>query len=288
MSGRSWTERIAAMYEQLWRISFAILLAAVPLNAAQAILSLNLEKAGRLRWMRRAGNWIIALGMAGLTATIISRWRATGYPPFSNMPESLLWMAWGFCAVYFVARIFVDFTGLELAASLGAVAVLAFSSLFDQSPRPLVPALRSNWLIFHVFTFMVSYGAFFAAFCIAILWLALWRKREPGKRLDLLSYQVIAFGFLMLTLGIISGSVWANQAWARYWGWDPKETWSLITWFVYCIYLHVRRAGGKFQLKPEHLPLLNAIFAIVGFALVAFTYFGVTYLLISRHAYASG
>jgi ABC-type transport system involved in cytochrome c biogenesis permease subunit len=276
------------MYEKLWGFSFAIFLAAVLLNAVQAVLSLSLGKAGPLRWMRWAGNLVIALGMAGLTAAIASRWRETGYPPFSNIPESLLWMAWGFCAVYFVVRIFVDFTGLEFAASLGAVAVLAFSSLFDQAPRPLMPALRSNWLIFHVFTCMVSYGAFFAAFCIAGLWLALWRKREPAKVLDVLAYQVMAFGFLMLTVGIISGSVWAKQAWGRYWGWDPKETWSLITWFVYGIYLHLRRGGGKFGVKPENLPMLNAVFAIAGFALVAFTYFGVTYLLNSLHSYGAG
>ena len=103
-----------------------------------------------------------------------------------------------------------------------------------------MPALQSNWLIFHVFTCMVSYGAFFAAFCTAILWLAIWRKRESQKVLDVLAYQLMAFGFLMLTVGIISGSVWAKQAWGRYWGWDPKETWSLITWFVYGIYLHLR------------------------------------------------
>jgi cytochrome c-type biogenesis protein CcsB len=283
------------MYEQWWKISFAIFLAAVLLNAVQAILALTLKKAGRpadsagwLRWMRRAGNLVLALGMAGLTVTIVTQWRAIGYPPFSNVPESLLWMAWGFCAVYFVARIFVDFIGLEFAASLGAVAVLAFSTLFDQSPRPLMPALQSNWLIFHVFTCMLSYGAFFAAFCTAILWLTLWRKWESQKVLDALAYQLMAFGFLILTVGIISGAVWAKQAWGRYWGWDPKETWSLITWFVYGIYLHLRRAGAQFGVKRENLPLLNAIFAIVGFAFVAFTYLGVSYLLRSLHSYASG
>jgi len=282
------------MYEQLWRISFAVFLAAALLNAAQAVLWLTLKKAGRpempgwLRWMRRAGNLVIALGMAGLTATIVTQWHSVGYPPFSNVPESLLWMAWGFCAVYFVARLFVDFTGLEFACSLGAVAIMAFSTFFDQSPRPLMPALQSNWLVFHVFTCMVSYGAFFAAFCTAILWLAICRRRESQKVLDVLAYQLMAFGFLALTVGIISGSVWAKQAWGRYWGWDPKETWSLITWFIYGIYLHLRMAGAQFGVRRENLPLVNAIFAIAGFAVVAFTYFGVSYLLVSLHSYATG
>ena len=92
------------------------------------------DAVGWLRWMRRAGNVAIGLGMAGLTTTIAAQWRAIGYPPFSNVPESLLWMAWGFCAVYFVARIFVAFTGLEFAASLGVLGVMAFSTLFEQPP----------------------------------------------------------------------------------------------------------------------------------------------------------
>jgi ABC-type transport system involved in cytochrome c biogenesis permease subunit len=283
------------MHELLWTISFITFLASVPVNAAHAILALSLKKAGRpadsagwLRWTRRAGNVLIGLGMAGLTATIVAEWRAIGYPPFSNIPESLLWMAWGFCAVYFVARIFADFTGMELGASLGAVVILALSTRFPQGAHPLMPALRSKWLIFHVSTCMISYGAFFAAFCVAIRLLATWRKREPEKVPDILAYQLMAFGFLMLTVGIISGAVWAKQAWGRYWGWDPKETWSLITWFVYGIYLHLRRAGAQFGVKRENLPRLNAIFAIAGFAFVVFTYLGVSYLLKSLHSYAAG
>jgi ABC-type transport system involved in cytochrome c biogenesis permease subunit len=282
-----------ALHELLWTISFITFLAATALNAAHAVLALSLKKAGRpeapgwLRWMRRAGNVLIGLGMAGLTATIVAEWRAIGHPPFSNVPESLLWMTWGFCAVYFVSRIFVGFTGMELGASVGAVMILAVSTRFPQGSHPLMPALRSNWLIFHVFTCMLSYGAFFAAFCTAILWLAVWRKREPEKILDVLAYQLMAFGFLTLTVGIISGSVWAKQAWGRYWGWDPKETWSLITWFVYGIYLHLRRAGAQFGVKRETLPLLNALFAVGGFAVVVFTYIGVSYLLGGLHSYAA-
>jgi ABC-type transport system involved in cytochrome c biogenesis permease subunit len=205
------------------------------------------------------------------------------------MPESLLWMTWSFCGVYFVSRIFADYTGMELAASLGTVALLAVSTLFQQGSHPLMPALQSKgWLIFHVSTCMLSYGAFFAAFCIAILWLALWRKGESQPLMDALEHHIMAFGFLILTIGIISGAVWAKQAWGRYWGWDPKETWSLITWFVYGIYLHFRLAGASFGVKREKLPLLNAVFAIGGFAFVGFTYFGVNWLMKGLHSYAAG
>jgi cytochrome c-type biogenesis protein CcsB len=282
------------MYEVFWKISFATFLAATPLNAAHALIALSLKESGEpqtrdlLRWVRRAGNALIGIGLAGLTAAIAARWVALGYPPFSNMPESLLWMAWAFCAMYFVARLFVAFAGLEFVCSLGAAGILAASTLFGSSAGPLMPVLRSNWLIFHVFTCMVSYGAFFAAFCIALLWLTLWRKRESQQLFDALVCQVIAFGFLMLTVGIVSGAAWGNQAWGRYWGWDPKETWALITWLVYAIYLHLRPAGERRGVKAENLPRLNAVFAIGGFAALVFTYVGVNYLLRGLHSYAGG
>ncbi len=279
------------MYELLWKIAFGVFLGALPLSMAHAIVLLTLRGAGRedvpvwLTWLRRAANGAIAIGLAALTGSIAARWVEAGYPPFSNMPESLLWMAWGFCCVYFVSRLFRDFPAMEAAACLGTLGILALSTLFDHAPRPLMPALQSNWLIFHVFTCMVSYSAFFAAFCAAILWLALWRKRESKRLLDNLSYQIMAFGFLLLTVGILSGAVWAKQAWGRYWGWDPKETWSLITWLVYGAYLHFRLVGPSFGVARDRMPLLNAIFALLGFAFVMFTYFGVSYLLPSLHSY---
>jgi ABC-type transport system involved in cytochrome c biogenesis permease subunit len=285
------------MYELLWRISFGIFAAALPLAAAHAVIVLARRRAGSegrpraLLWFRRGVNAIIILGFLSLSGAIAARWVEAGYPPFSNMPESLTWMAWGFCGVYLVARLFVGLAGLEAAACLGVLAILAISGpvlgLFDQTPRPLMPALQSNWLVFHVLTCMMAYGAFFAAFLMALLWLGVWRKRESGKMVDALSYQAMAFGFLLLTIGIVSGAIWARQAWGRYWGWDPKETWSLITWFIYGIYLHYRlMAGGR--RRARRLPVLNATFAVLGFAATLFTYFGVNYLLPSLHSYASG
>ena len=98
----------------------------------------------------------------------------------------------------------------------------------------------------------------------------------------------MAFGLLLLTVGIVSGSVWAQRAWGRYWGWDPKETWSLITWFVYGIFLHIRLVAGSLGIARERLPLMNAVFALLGFGATLFTYFGVSYLLPSLHSYVSG
>ena len=281
------------MYESLWRTAFLIFAGALPLGAAHAVVHLALRRVGRttsplwLKGLRWVANLVLAVGFVALSATIVARWHEAGYPPFSNLPESLMWMAWGFCAVYFVSRLFTHLPGLEVGAAVGALGLLAFSCLFDHAPRPLMPALQSNWLIFHVLTCMVSYGAFFAAFCMAALWLIFWRKYESGKLVDALAHQTMAFGFLLLTVGIVSGSVWARQAWGRYWGWDPKETWSLITWFVYGIYLHTRLISGSLGIKRERLPALNAVFAVVGFAVTMFTYLGVSYLLPSLHSYVS-
>lgn len=109
---------------------------------------------------------------------------------------------------------------------------------------------------------------------------------SKGSMLANLVPKTIAFGFPFLTLGIITGAVWANVAWGRYWGWDPKETWSLITWVVYALFLHVRFSGGWLGLKVKSLPQLQAILSVIGFLFVLFTFFGVNYLLAGLHTYA--
>ena len=280
-------------YELLWWITFGAFLSALLLGACHAIIELARRSAGEegalpwLVWFRRGVNAVIVVAFGTLTAAIVALWIKAGYPPFSNLSESLLWMAWAFCGVYFVMRLFVRLPGIETGAAVGALIILALSGLLEKDPRPLMPALQSKWLVFHVLTCMMSYGAFFAAFCMSILWLLVWRKHESGKTIDALSYHTMAFGFLLLTIGIMSGSVWAHQAWGRYWGWDNKETWSLITWIVYGIYLHFRLISGKFGIRREKLPALNATFALVGFAFTMFTYLGVSYLLPSLHSYLS-
>ena len=136
---------------------------------------------------------------------------------------------------------------------------------------------------------MLAAGLLAAGLVSAVLVALLNARRvtEEGKRslLSNLVSRTIEFGFPFLTIGIITGSVWANVAWGRYWGWDPKETWSLITWVVYAFFLHVRFSRGWLGLKPKSLPQLQAILSVVGFLFVLFTYFGVNYLLAGLHAY---
>ena len=155
--------------------------------------------------------------------------------------------------------------------------------------QPLIPALKSNWLIAHVALCFFGYAAFAIAFGVSIMYLI--RKPEtagnsplisrlPSLRvLDELNYQLIMFGFLFLSAGIITGAVWANSAWGRYWGWDPKETWSLITWFIYATLLHAKLMRGWHGRRIAFL-------SILGFFAVLFTYFGVN-LLPGLHSYGT-
>ncbi|XPS89020.1 putative cytochrome c biogenesis protein [Desulfosarcina variabilis str. Montpellier] len=162
-------------------------------------------------------------------------------------------------------------------------------SLYHRLDLPLLPALKSNWLIAHVVTCFIGYAGFAIAFCLSLMLLArketrdgrgsIWTKIPDRRSLDDLTHKMVMLGFLFLTLGIITGAVWANSAWGRYWGWDPKETWSLITWFIYATFLHARLMRGWQGRKA-------AILSIVGFGAVLFTYLGVN-LLPGLHSYGS-
>jgi ABC-type transport system involved in cytochrome c biogenesis permease subunit len=160
--------------------------------------------------------------------------------------------------------------------SVLCLVLLASSSFMDSAPRPLVPALKSNWLTIHVLLSFISYAAFAVAFVAAIVFLA--SKDKRSSKADETSYRSILLGYPFLTLGIVTGAVWANQAWGSYWSWDPKETWALITWLIYGAYLHLRLTHGIQGIK-------SSIMAVIGFGLVLFTYFGVNYLLSGLHSY---
>jgi cytochrome c-type biogenesis protein CcsB len=149
--------------------------------------------------------------------------------------------------------------------------------LIDPNIRPLIPALQSNWLVAHVFTCFLGYAGFAVSFVAAILLLVSRASANiasvlPDKRLlDEIVYRSILIGFPLLTLGIITGAAWAEHAWGSYWSWDPKETWSLITWLVYAGFLHARLSRGWSGRR-------TALLSVIGFFAVMFTYFGVNYL----------
>lgn len=233
------------------------------------------------------------------TAGIILRWIESyqmgyGHAPLSNLYESLVFAAWAIMFIYLLLERRIRHRALGVFPALFAFLAMAYASFskgIDSTIQPLLPALKSNWLIAHVITCFLGYAAFAVSTGISIVYL-LQRTRKtnphpsgvfamlPNQReLDEFNYQMVLFGFLWLTIGIITGSVWANSAWGTYWSWDPKETWSLITWFIYAALLHARSMQGWRGKRVAWLSLL-------GFGCVLFTYFGVNFLLSGLHSYA--
>jgi cytochrome c-type biogenesis protein CcsB len=204
--------------------------------------------------------------------------------PLSNFYESLIFFAWclPFVALLTFRRHLQGYLGTVVA--ILACLLLAYASLsgVDSRIRPLMPALQSNWLLIHVVTCFLGYAAFALGFGTALLYLQQERRPRPtlppAAQLDRLIYQTTVFGFLLLTLGILTGAVWAEAAWGRYWSWDPKETWSLITWLIYASLLHARLVKGWQGRRTAWL-------AVLGFLAVLFTYFGVSFLLTGLHSY---
>jgi cytochrome c-type biogenesis protein CcsB len=235
----------------------------------------------------KIGFYSVASSNMFITIILAWRWFESGYFPLSNLYESLLFFTWG---ITFISLVLEFLTSLSL---IGAIAtplsmfIVGFATLSlpdgMQKAAPLVPALKSNWLMMHVSIMMFSYSTLIIGSLLSIVFLILTKGRqvtlkgssvgtinlqETGKSeiyslstfqqtnhsydgvlekklnllesLDNLSYRIIGLGFPLLTIGIIAGAVWANEAWGSYWSWDPKETWALITWLVFAAYLHTR------------------------------------------------
>ena len=245
-------------------------------------------------WGSITGAATLALQMAG----IILRWRESyqigyGHAPLSNLYESLVFAAWAIMLIYLVMEYRTKQRALGVFPALFAFLAMAYASFstgVSSKIQPLLPALKSNWLIAHVVTCFIGYAAFAVSFGISILYIARESKKETAKgsqsllpdlrQIDEINYQMVLFGFLWLSLGIITGSVWADLAWGAYWSWDPKETWSLITWLIYAALLHARTMKGWRGSRVAWL-------SIIGFGCVLFTYFGVNFLLGGLHSYAN-
>jgi cytochrome c-type biogenesis protein CcsB len=314
--------------------------------------------------------YLAALGTAGMAianlciATLLgARWIEAGYFPLSNLYESLFFLTWGITAVHLIAENSSRSRLVGVATAPVAMAIVAFATMTlpsqMQASEPLVPALKSNWLMMHVSVMMLSYSALMVGSLLAIAFLIVTRGqniqlqgssvgtggyRSNGYRLrkatelisqspapavenngfarfetssngngngntavlnlvttpesqavesaealspqrlslaetlDNISYRIIGLGFPLLTIGIIAGGVWANEAWGSYWSWDPKETWALITWLVFAAYLHARITHGWQGRSP-------AILASTGLLVVWVCYLGVNLLGKGLHSY---
>ena len=236
----------------------------------------------------RTASLITWLAFGVHTASIILRWIGSyqlghGQPPFSNLFESLVFFGWTLTLIYLIIE------ARTKLYTIGAYAMpLAFFSMLyaiklDPTIQPLLPALKSNWLIAHVITCFLGYSGFGVSAALSAMFLIGGHAKDPDSPravlLDELIYQTVVVGFILLTAGIVTGAIWANSAWGTYWSWDPKETWSLITWLVYAALLHSRFMRGWRGRRV-------AAFSLIGFACVLFTYFGVNLLLAGLHSYA--
>ena len=244
---------------------------------------------------RRAGNIAMALtwlatGLLLLGLVLRGLW--AGRVPWGNMYEFSLAWTFGILIVFLVVSVRRDIRWLGLPVvflsllSLG----LAVTVLYTEAAQ-LVPALKSWWLVIHVASAIICGGAFTVAAAISGLYL--WRDRAERKgrvtgivatlpdaaRLDTLAYRILAFAFPLWTFAVISGAIWAENAWGRYWGWDPKETWAFITWVIYAGYLHARSTAGWRGRRAAYISL-------IGFVSFLINYFGVNIFVNSLHSYA--
>ena len=291
----------------------------------------------RFSALSNVGTTGMALANLTMAALLASRWIEAGYFPISNLYESLFFLAWGITTIHLLAESMSKSRLVGVATAPVAMAITAFAALTlpgdMQASAPLVPALKSNWLMMHVSIMMLSYATLMVGSLLAIAFLVVTRGQEVELRgssvgtgafrrgsakmevedaegtgvvavgsgaaaiaaiaprpalslqrlsladtLDNISYRIIGLGFPLLTIGIIAGAVWANEAWGSYWSWDPKETWALITWLVFAAYLHARITKGWQGRRP-------AILASAGLGVIWVCYLGVNLLGKGLHSY---
>ncbi len=306
----------------------------------------------RLPYLSGLGTTGMAIANLCIAALLGARWLEAGYFPLSNLYESLFFLTWGITAVHLVAENMSGSRLVGVVTAPVAMSITAFAALTlpkeMQASAPLVPALKSNWLMMHVSVMMLSYATLMVGALLAIAFLVVtrgqnielrgssvgtgayrdraYKLRKAGElvdaatpnelattrldangsatavldappvsattatiplspqrlsladTLDNISYRIIGLGFPLLTIGIIAGAVWANEAWGSYWSWDPKETWALITWLVFAAYLHARITKGWQGRRP-------AILAATGFVVVWVCYLGVNLLGKGLHSY---
>jgi cytochrome c-type biogenesis protein CcsB len=233
---------------------------------------------------------LVIIGFAFHTANIIARYFIAGHIPITNLHEASSFFSW--CIVLF-------FFYLEYRYKLGLLGsfimpvvfiIMLSSSMLPRKIEPLSPLLQSYWLGVHTVLAFIGNAAFALAFGIGIMYLlqehnvkskklgGLFKQLPNLQILDEINYRLITIGFPFLTLAIITGALWAESAWGSYWRWDPKEVWSLITWFIYALVLHARLTSGWRGKRA-------AVLSIIGFCAVLFTFFGVNLLLKGLHSF---
>ncbi|UWG96756.1 cytochrome c biogenesis protein CcsA [Dehalobacter sp. DCM] len=221
----------------------------------------------------------VAIGGVFNLLLLLYRWNLTGRPPLSSGSDFLLCFSFVTIVMYMV----YELKSKDKKAG-GVIMVFAFLFILSifvlmanqlNNAGPVMPALKSPWLTVHVMTAVLAYAAFALAAGFSARNIIKKNDTTNGEKI----YHIVAWGFAMLSLSIVLGAIWAEQIWGSYWSWDPKETWALITWIIYALYLHLHR-NRNWQGKRAN------IIVLAGFILVLFTFFGVNFLMSGMHSYA--
>jgi cytochrome c-type biogenesis protein CcsB len=235
----------------------------------------------------------VAIGLLFVLHTLglIARWFISGHAPWSNAYESIIYVAW---ATMFFGLAFDRKSKLTVASSAFVTAMIlmaAYMNWIDPEIANLQPVLNSYWLMIHVAVIVASYGPFALGMILGLvsLVLILFTNEKNKAKMDLniqeityINEMALTIGLIMLTIGNFLGGQWANESWGRYWGWDPKETWALISIMVYAFVIHARFVPA---LRGKWIFNLMSMFAFVS---ILFTYYGVNFHLVGLHSYASG
>lgn len=233
---------------------------------------------------RKIARLLLLISWALHTAYMAWRGVEAGRVPLANQFEFASGFAWAAVAMGFALYGRIRQEWVMTAAMPVAFLVLSYAAFQPMAIKDITPALRSTWFVLHIGSAAFSYAAFAIAGGLGVSYLIQLKKGKSEtdakmKQIDYLGYRLVCLGFLLLTVVIFSGAIWAEQAWSKWWSWDPKETWALITWIFYAIYLH-QRLRLKWQGKRM------AWLAIIAVILVAFTFAGVNLLLPGLHSYA--
>jgi cytochrome c-type biogenesis protein CcsB len=243
--------------------------------------------------LKNSGNlpmWKIFTGFSCHSASLIIRFIREGHPPMATLFETLSLFSWITVLMYLIIiSLKPSHKAIGLFIMPLACIINVYAITVNNDIVPLMPALQSFWLFIHVPLCLLGYGSLTIAFFSAIIYF-IQEKNLKHKNItglnrypslmaaDELCYKMVTIGFTFLTMGIITGSIWAQSAWGSYWRWDPKETWSLITWLLFAVYLHARYMGGWRGRKTN-------ILIIIGFISLIITFLGVNYFLGGLHTY---
>ncbi len=227
--------------------------------------------------------WIVFLAAFAVHLSfIVTRGIVAKRLPLSNQFEFANAFAWGVALMLIVMRPRLRTDWLSVVAMPATVLVMTYAALQPMEIHDLMPALRSAWFGVHIGSAVISYASFVIAGCIGLRYLITVKKENADERalaqMDYISYRIVAFGFLFLTVVILSGAIWAEQAWSAFWTWDPKEVWALITWIIYAVYLHLR-------LRMKRKGAVMAWFLVIAVPIVFFTFAGVNTLMHGLHTY---